>query len=78
MDERPNILLIMADQLRWDYIGAYGKNSWINTPNIDSLAKEILMLIQLYYSAKHSSKNQAACIAPNTDRIKIQCCGSMA
>lgn len=48
MDERPNILLIMADQLRWDYIGAYGKNSWINTPNIDSLAKEGCLFTNAY------------------------------
>ncbi len=35
--KRPNILLIMADQLRYDALGCYG-NTRIHTPNIDSLA----------------------------------------
>lgn len=35
---RPNILLFMADQLRFDALGCYG-NSEIHTPNIDRLAQ---------------------------------------
>ena len=38
-NNKPNILLISADQLRCDALGAYG-NSQVKTPNIDSLAKE--------------------------------------
>ncbi|MFZ9067915.1 MAG: sulfatase-like hydrolase/transferase [bacterium] len=34
-----NILFIMADQLRWDFLSCYG-NSLVSTPNIDRLAKE--------------------------------------
>ena len=34
-----NVLLIMLDSLRKDHVGCYG-NSWIKTPNMDSLAKE--------------------------------------
>lgn len=37
-DDAPNILLITADQLRWDYVGAYG--SFVRTPNLDRLAAE--------------------------------------
>lgn len=37
MTKRPNILLIMADQLRRDALGCYG-NTQIHTPNIDSIA----------------------------------------
>ena len=37
LKRRPNILLIMADQLRYDALGCYG-NTQIHTPNIDSLA----------------------------------------
>ncbi|MFW5856769.1 MAG: sulfatase [Planctomycetota bacterium] len=33
-----NIVLIVVDTLRWDYIGANG-NSWIRTPNLDRLAE---------------------------------------
>ncbi len=36
---QPNILLLMADQLRMDCVGAYG-NAAIRTPNMDRLAKE--------------------------------------
>ncbi len=37
MSRKPNILFIMADQLRWDYLGCSG-NPYIKTPNIDALA----------------------------------------
>jgi len=36
---KPNILMIMADQLRMDCIGAYG-NKVIKTPHLDRLARE--------------------------------------
>jgi arylsulfatase A-like enzyme len=34
-----NIVLIIADQLRWDFVGAYGLNPIGLTPNIDSIAQ---------------------------------------
>ena len=37
--DRPNVLLLMADQWRVDCMGAYG-NPHIRTPNLDRLAKE--------------------------------------
>jgi arylsulfatase A-like enzyme len=36
--DRPNILVIMADQVRWDAIGAYGRNPMNLTPNLDAMA----------------------------------------
>jgi arylsulfatase A-like enzyme len=36
--KKPNILFIMADQLRWDYLGCSG-HPHIKTPHIDALAK---------------------------------------
>lgn len=36
--KRPNVILIMADQLRFDAMGCYG-NTQIHTPNIDRLAQ---------------------------------------
>ena len=38
-----NVLLIMADQLRWDCLSCYG-DSLVSTANIDQLAKEGLPL----------------------------------
>ena len=33
-----NVIVICVDTLRWDYLGCYGKNKWIQTPLIDSYA----------------------------------------
>jgi len=38
MTKRPNVLWIMADQLRFDYLSCYG-HPHLHTPNIDALAK---------------------------------------
>lgn len=52
---KPNILLILADDLGFSDIGCYG--SEIETPNLDTLAKEGLRFTQCYNTAKcHSSR----------------------
>lgn len=38
--DAPNILLITADQLRWDYVHAYGVHDFMQTPALDRLALE--------------------------------------
>jgi len=38
--EKPNIVLIIADDVSFDDIGCYG-NKIVKTPNIDRLAKEV-------------------------------------
>jgi len=38
-EKRPNILLIMTDQQRFDSLGCYGAD-WIDTPNLDRLSAE--------------------------------------
>lgn len=37
--KRPNVLLVIADQVRWDAVGAYGLNPMSLTPNIDAMAR---------------------------------------
>ena len=37
--KRPNLLFILTDDQRWDAVG-YAGNPYIQTPNIDRLAKE--------------------------------------
>ena len=54
-EERPNILLMMVDDLGFSDFGCYG--SEIETPHIDSLASEGLRFSQFYNTAKcHSSR----------------------
>ena len=53
--DKPNIVIIMADDLGFSDLGCYG--SEINTPNLDALAKEGLRFTQFYNTAKcHSSR----------------------
>jgi arylsulfatase len=53
--ERPNIVLIMADDLGFADLGCYG--SEIATPNLDTLAENGLRFTQFYNTAKcHSSR----------------------
>lgn len=35
---KPNIILYLSDQFRWDFVGANGLNSSTRTPNLDALA----------------------------------------
>ncbi|UCE47885.1 MAG: sulfatase-like hydrolase/transferase, partial [Phycisphaerales bacterium] len=52
---RPNIVLIMADDLGFADLGCYG--SEIATPNLDTLAANGLRFTQFYNTAKcHSSR----------------------
>ena len=54
-DDRPNIVLIMADDLGFADLGCYG--SEIRTPHIDQLAQSGLQFSQFYNTAKcHSSR----------------------
>ncbi len=54
-DSRPNIVLIMADDLGFSDLGCYG--SEIETPNLDQLANQGLRFNQFYNTAKcHSSR----------------------
>ncbi|MDB6121379.1 MAG: arylsulfatase [Pedosphaera sp.] len=48
--ERPNILVILADDLGWSDLGCYGGE--IKTPNLDALAKGGLRFTQFYNSAR--------------------------
>lgn len=47
--DRPNIVLVMADDLGWSDIGCYGGE--IRTPHIDSLARDGMRFTQFYNNA---------------------------
>ena len=48
-DRRPNILLLMTDQQRWDALGCSG--SWVQTPALDRLAREGVRFAEAYTNA---------------------------
>ncbi|MFY0611459.1 MAG: sulfatase-like hydrolase/transferase [Hyphomicrobiaceae bacterium] len=47
MAKAKNILFIMFDQLRWDYLSCYG-HPYLKTPNIDQLAKRGVRFTRAY------------------------------
>ncbi|MEQ3670700.1 sulfatase-like hydrolase/transferase [Pseudophaeobacter sp.] len=47
MTKRPNVLWIMADQLRFDYLSCYG-HPHLHTPHIDALAKRGVQFNKAY------------------------------
>ncbi len=49
-DLRPNIIIIMSDDMGWSDIGCYGGE--INTPNLDGLAANGLRFTQFYNNAR--------------------------
>ncbi len=49
-ETRLNVVLVILDSLRKDHVGAYG-NGWIQTPNLDALARESLRFTRAYPEA---------------------------
>ena len=54
-----NILFIMADQLRWDYLSCYG-HSHLKTPNIDNLAKKGVLFESAYVQSPVCGPSRAS------------------
>ena len=59
--DRPNIVLIIADDMNWDDCGAYGHPS-IRTPNIDSLAADGLKFNHAYLTVSSCSPSRSSII----------------
>ncbi|MEK6248432.1 MAG: sulfatase-like hydrolase/transferase, partial [Planctomycetales bacterium] len=56
---RPNIVLIMADDLGWYELGCYG-NKFNETPHLDGLARRGMRFTQAYAAAPVCSPHRAA------------------
>lgn len=63
--ERPNILLILADDLSWSDLGCYG-NPWFETPHLDKLASQGARFTQAYSAAPICSASRAAILTGKT------------
>ncbi len=59
---RPNVVLIITDDLGWADIGAYGATD-IHTPNLDVLASEGIRLTDFYANGVTCSPTRAALIS---------------
>ena len=57
--DRPNIILIMADDLGYGDIGCYGSTK-ISTPNIDALAKDGMKFTDYHSNCPVCSPTRAA------------------
>lgn len=56
---RPNILLIMTDQQRFDSLGCYGAK-FVHTPNLDRLAKQGVLFENNYVNATICTPSRAS------------------
>lgn len=63
--DRPNILLILADDLGWSDLACYG-NEWFETPNLDRLAEQGARFTQAYSAAPICSASRAALLTGKT------------
>src|SRR3954463_2648100 len=58
---KPNIILILADDMGWSELGCYG-NTFNETPNIDRLATQGLRFTQHYAAAPVCSPTRASIV----------------
>lgn len=61
VDKRPNIVVIVVDDMRVDEYGA-GGHPYLETPNIDSLAKNGVMFNKAYHVTPLCSPNRASLV----------------
>lgn len=59
---KPNFVLIIADDVGWDDIGCYG-NSVVKTPNIDKLASQGLQFNNAFLTASSCSPSRCSIIS---------------
>jgi arylsulfatase A-like enzyme len=57
--QRPNVVLIIADDMAWDDCGAYG-NPRVRTPNIDRLAREGMRFDRAFVTASSCSPSRSS------------------
>lgn len=72
--ERPNIVLIIADDVSWNDIGAYGHPN-IKTPNLDKLAQEGMLFNEAFLTTSSCSPSRTSIISGlyphNTDAEQL-------
>jgi arylsulfatase A-like enzyme len=69
---RPNVVMILTDQLRWDHVG-FGGNSVVNTPNLDRLAASGMVFDRAYVANPICMPNRATIFTgrmPSLHRVR--------
>jgi len=56
---RPNVVVVVVDDLRWDELGA-GGHPYLQTPNTDRLAREGAMFVNSFHAVPLCSPNRAS------------------
>src|SRR5215213_1342307 len=70
--ERPNVLVLVGDDLGWRDLGAYG-NKFIHTPNIDRLARSGLKVERAFGTSPQCSPSRISILSgkyPHTTRTE--------
>lgn len=74
LDNRPNIVLIIADDVSWNDIGAYG-HPHIKTPNLDKLAGDGMLFNEAFLTTSSCSPSRTSIISGlyphNTDAEQL-------
>lgn len=60
--KRPNIIFILTDDQRYDFLGFTGQFPWIKTPNIDALAKNGMVFKNAFVTTSLCSPSRASII----------------
>ncbi|MEL6925725.1 MAG: sulfatase, partial [Bacteroidota bacterium] len=64
-DTRPNVVLVLVDDLGWNDLSCYG-NAYYETPQLDQLAREGMRFTQAYSSSPVCSPARAALLTGKT------------
>ena len=70
-NQRPNIIVVLVDDMRWEEFGAAGHN-YIKTPNIDRLAREGVRFKNAFATTPLCSPSRASFLTgqyPHTNGI---------
>ena len=62
VNEKPNFVFIIADDVSWNDVGCYG-NNYVKTPNIDHLAKKGLLFNNAFLTASSCSPSRCSIIS---------------
>jgi len=74
MEQRPNILLAIGDDISWDGFSAYG-TKYVNTPHFDRVAKEGIIFTNCFTSNPKCSPSRACLLTgKNTWELEEACC----